>query len=150
MAKAKKRGGPLGPYVGVKESNRRLLLLANKLDSLPRARFDFGRWVGPKWQGKADLSCGATACAIGWATTMPVFRLLGLRLNAAGYPVLKGPEVWENAGMKAITGIFGVSNDEAGRLFLPADFRQEPDKLSRRATPKQVAKHIRKFVETRS
>lgn len=63
---------------------RRLLKLADFLKKLPANRFDYTSWVGLDWQGKQDLSCGTTGCALGWATTMPEFRRLGLRLHVVG------------------------------------------------------------------
>lgn len=62
---------------------RRLLKLADFLDALPPKRFDFSRWVGDDWQGDEQLSCGTTACALGWAATIPEFRKLGVSLDGA-------------------------------------------------------------------
>ncbi|WP_230684392.1 hypothetical protein, partial [Streptococcus pneumoniae] len=57
-------------------SKNRLNLLADFLDTLPRKKFDFSRF------GNGDLrlepSCKAAGCALGWATTIPQFRRLGL------------------------------------------------------------------------
>lgn len=136
---------------------KRLLALAGFLEKLPRKRFDYSRWVGFDWKRKADLSCGTPACALGWATTMPRFRKLGLRLGGDGcdvpLPFLKGrahlavSEVGEE--------IFGLDYPEFRYLFCPDSsvgwqFRDSHPELSppldQAATPKQVAKHFRKFV----
>jgi hypothetical protein len=36
----------------------------------PRTHFFFGRWADGSWGGKPDLSCGANACGLGWATVL--------------------------------------------------------------------------------
>lgn len=69
---------------------RRLLKLADFLETIPETRFDLRTWVGDSWKGKQDLSCGTTACALGWACTMPEFRKLGVRLKRGE---LKGPGI---------------------------------------------------------
>lgn len=111
------------------------------MDKLPRKRFNFGAWVGKDWRGAPDLSCGTTACAIGWATTIPFFRKLGLRLGRNRKPMIgrislrstfDNPEKFLN--------LFGVDNNTFDTLFFP-DFGLEDD-----ATPKQWAKHARKVV----
>jgi hypothetical protein len=123
----------------------RLLKLADFLEKLPRKRFCFQWFVGLDWKGADDLSCGTTACALGWATTMPTFKRLGLaihkgqfvnlvRLNKRGGP-------WG-----AATRLFGISRSESEYLFNPRGCPKRPNCLSGDATPKQVAKHIRQFV----
>ena len=126
---------------------KRLLKLADFLQKLPPKRFDYGDWVGEDWEGKPDLSCGTTACALGWATAMPKFRKLGLYLNPDGFPQMVG----DNTGgtYEASATIFGLSTSEYSYLFLlgtmsPFDkTKYGPDED---AFPKEVAKHIRKFV----
>lgn len=95
---------------------RRLLKLADFLDALPPARFDYGVWVRSDWQGSSDLSCGTAACALGWATTIPEFRKMGLRLVRrfkSGVPVYKSRE-----GASAAAAFFGVTDEEAFYLFV--------------------------------
>lgn len=121
-------------------SKRRLLILADFLEKLPRKRFDLSSWVGNEWEGKADLSCGTSACAMGWATTIPQFRKLGLRLSKYGLPYF-GKGYYQTSGMHAAADLFGISDNEAYYLFMPYE-----EDIAANATPKQVAKHIRKFV----
>lgn len=135
----------------------RLLKLADFLDKLPKNRFDYCTWVGDDWEGKKDLSCGTTACALGWATTIPAFRKLGLRMirynSGAGGVCLKKQEhniidsyddfVYSLAAGKKI---FGLDDIEFEYIFVPADYNFDK-KPGNNATPKQVAKHIRKFVK---
>lgn len=138
---------------------KRLLKLAEKLESLPKKRFYYGDWVGEDWRGKKDLSCGTTACALGWATTIPSLRREGLRLfkhdySNGGYVGLidkKGKETGDeiDAGKK----VFGLNSMEVGLLFYPGSTAlingHEMESPDEDATPKQVAKFIRKFVEYR-
>jgi len=64
---------------------KRLLKLADFLEKLPekkrKGKFDmdtFGKHVGPHHPKKYNY-CGTSACALGWATTSPYFRRLGLK-----------------------------------------------------------------------
>jgi hypothetical protein len=144
---------------------KRLLKLADFLDKLPRKKFDFTTWVNKfTWGGKADLSCGTTACAMGWATTIPAFRKLGLRLTETGQVCLMpgAPPVANSRaragrrgprdGITSAMVLFEILYEEADALFLPEGNGCWID-LQRfvappaTATPKQVAKHIRRFVE---
>lgn len=64
----------------------RVTTLRNYLrDTVVDDRFSLTTWVGSDnvpWQGKSDLSCGTSACAMGWAATIPSFQALGLSLMA--------------------------------------------------------------------
>lgn len=53
----------------------RLALLRDKLRTIPEGGFDFGHW-GEFYNGvhlgdrvKIEAKCGATGCALGWATS---------------------------------------------------------------------------------
>lgn len=146
-------------------SRNRLLKLADFLDKLPRERFDYGSWVGSDWKGKPDLSCGTTACALGWATTMPEFRRLGLRLTK-GRPdpsndvfdanmcvTLKQSHARAtlDGSFKAASKVFGLSEEESEYLFAPNADHPYDDygkwSPGGEATPKEVARHIRRFVK---
>lgn len=126
--------------------NNRLLKLADFLDTVPPARFDYTVWVGEDWKGAASLSCGTTACALGWATTMPAFRRLGLHLAKDRLPSVNGDESGDPEA--AAEEIFGLDNEEFIFLFTPADPIDDGYDESD-ATPQQVAAKIRQFVERR-
>lgn len=131
---------------GMAVTRSRLTKLAELLEKLPRKRFNYGHWVGDDWKGKPDLSCGTTACALGWATTIPAFRRLGLHLS--GSAVRLRPYYLE--GVLAAQKVFLLSYDEASYLFHPdmmlsADLCMPPAPSSD-TTPKQVARHIRRFL----
>jgi hypothetical protein len=148
--------------VSPKVYKERLLELAKFLRHLPKTRFDYSSWVGNDWKGKKDLSCGTTACALGWATVVPSLRKAGLRMgkidntyiNAAVYLKGKAPSLDspEQAGME----VFGLTSDEFDYLFVPdsgvfleeLDLDQE-DGPDSSASAKEVAKHIRGFVKAK-
>jgi len=146
--------------------NRRLLKLADLLDALPDERFVFKHWVDPEtYEGKPDLSCGTTACAFGWATTVPAFRKLGLRLQRPGADMSPAPcmlgdngevvrkkyplgGVWyEDAADRAAEAIFHIGPLGTAKLFLP-DYYGDYDGLPGTATRKEVAANIRAFVNS--
>lgn len=137
---------------------QRLFKLADFLDTLKPSRFRYDKWVGDSWQRKQDLSCGTTACAMGWAATMPAFRRLGLHLFDDGIGVIamrtKGDGVL--LGISVCTELFNIDAKEAEYLFIPLGDRFEVtlDETcgmgpSTEATAKQVARHIRRFVRFR-
>jgi hypothetical protein len=126
----------------------RLLRLADFLDNLPAGRFDYNHWVGSDWQGDPDLSCGTTACAMGWATTIPEFRALGLKLDHTR----PTPYFGEKFGSEAAAEFFDISNEDAIYLFTPNAWHinmrtQSPDQY---ASPEEVAEHIRQFLKMES
>lgn len=127
---------------------RRLLHLANKLDRLPAQRFYYGKWVGDGWQGRPDLSCGTTGCALGWAATVRSWGLRLRRYGSGAYVGLKGREYSpiyspNTTSLNSAEVAFGITHDEAYRLFIPG---LDADALGPDATAGMVAAHIRRFV----
>lgn len=109
---------------------RRLLKLADYLDTVPAKLFDYNDW------GRAE-PCGTVACALGHAVEGP-FRRFGYRLNSnetAPYCIVVNRS-GQYAAYQAIEELFG---EEAANLFYPVEGEE-------RATPKQVARKIRRFV----
>ncbi len=155
MAKTTVEGGE----IPTPDYNGRLLRLAEFLENLPPERFDYSRWVGKDWEGKPDLSCGTTACALGWAATMPEFQELGLSLGVI-YSDIGG--VFLNgfySPREAARVAFGLSPVEYAFLFDPvaaADIGEDDPDIylwsppSRDASAAEVAGHIRKYVKWRS
>lgn len=126
---------------------RRILKLADYVEKIPRGRFDFERFVGEDWTGDPKLSCGTTACALGWATTMPLFKKLGLRLHRDGSSIALGR--WSNWG-HVTRSVFGISETAMNALFIPSyGYITTGDypTLDEDATPKQWAKHARRMVK---
>jgi hypothetical protein len=147
---------------------RRLLKLADFLQKLPRKRFNYASWVGEDWQGKENLSCGTTACAFGWAATIPSLRKAGLRMkkvSGRGYVTLKNSKYNNDFTMPRIaaTEVFGLNNNEFEYLFLPDTWLTTDSNMlgdsesilglsgspNDKADAKEVAKHIRRFVKAR-
>jgi hypothetical protein len=94
--------------------------LADFLDRLPEERFDYTRWVGRDWRGSPDLSCGTTACAIGWATTLPSWRAAGLALQPSrlsGGLAVPVHQPTGRTGLKGIAAILGIPVDNAEFCF---------------------------------
>jgi hypothetical protein len=133
--------------ISIEESNRRLLLLADFLEKLPPERFNYGEWVGKDWGGKQDLSCGTTACALGWACTMPEFQALGLKFRSDEYRPGPEPSV---AGMNVrntIMCLFGDRNGVVSLFFPRIAYRNAYPSTSK---PAKVAARFRKFVSAKS
>lgn len=131
------RRHPVSRAIGM----RRLLVLARFLRRLPRRRFDYGTWTGDDWKGSQTLRCGTTACALGWAATMPIFRRAGLHINNWGDPQLGHGNPFRHAtGTSAAEKLFHLHDFEADHLFLPGEGELK-------ATPKQVAQKIEAFVK---
>lgn len=132
---------------------QRLLNVATFLDTVPDNRFNYRGWVGPDWKGMQDLSCGTTACALGWAATMPEFQALGVRLlrTASNYGFVGFENDNPNDYFWNVTKkIFDLSLEESRFLFLPnVNFvGMENSKYhGEDATAKMVADHIRAFVD---
>lgn len=129
-----------------------LLELAALLDELPEGRFDYDTWVGLNWGGNPDLSCGTTACAAGWATTLPSFRERGLgliSLRGLGEVVINKSSKF---GIHAMAEALDISYREAEALFVPEILDLELDVWSpdRRASAKDVATHIRGWVAAKT
>lgn len=117
--------------------NRRLLELAAFLDTLPREKFDFRKWVS-----KTDSKgCGTVCCAVGW--TPHVFPELASYHNDC---VL----VCDQSAGPGAMELFAMSSDEVLKVFFARNSRERNSGLPQSATPARVAEHIRKFVARRS
>jgi hypothetical protein len=146
---------------------RRLLKLADYLDTVPDERFYYGTWVSGL-SGRYDfdmyvrLTCGSTACALGHAATMPEFRKLGLKLRrnislrGNGIVELKFKRhgvYYEARNEQAAKIFFKLDQGEVEYLFYP-DWDGEgespidglPAAPTVAANAKEVARHIRRFV----
>ena len=129
------------------ETRKLLLELADFLKELPPERFDYESWVGRDWQGAPDLSCGTTACAAGWATTLPSFQKLGLQLVRSGEYSTVAYQGYRGAW--AMANLLGIAFDEACVLFYPEEYCAATGERSpsSEASPYEVAEWIRHWVE---
>lgn len=119
-----------------KTTARRLLKLCDHMESLPKGadkHFNMDTFIAhegdhehplPKRQ-RDLLTCGTTACALGWATTMPYFRKLGVKFDSWG--VVQGDDE-----------VFTLTDDQWSALFE----RHNKDK-----TPRAWAKRVRKLLK---
>lgn len=134
---------------------QRLLLLADFLEKLPPEQFDYEVWVGSAWKGDPTLSCGTPACALGWATAMPEFQALGLRLTKqhgsshcyistadSDAEVTTHGDTYRTS-LAAACDIFEIGFEDAEYLFSPESF---PDNPRYDASPKEVAQHIKDYI----
>lgn len=124
---------------------RRLTKLADFMDALPpsaRKHFDMSGWLqhegkdhhqfGSFIEPEYPLTCGTTACAAGWAATIPSFR-------KAGFKMLVGKNNYGNWPL--IHSFFDINADDSEELFA-YNATNEMNK-----TPGQWAKHCRKFIK---
>ena len=119
-----------------------LLRLARKLESLKPRQFDYNRWSAPNHKEDDRYSCGSVGCALGWAVTIPSIAKAGLFM-LGHWPASQRKDRDPALGAVAACSVFGISQGEACALFLPQDSGLPNAEY---ATPKQVAKHIRRFV----
>lgn len=142
-------------------SVRRLMAVVDLLRRLPPWRFNFETWVGRGWGGAADLSCGTTACALGWATTVPELATAGLCLkqadNGQGYVDLalgdqRAETGFTDVPLLAAMAVFGIDMTEAQYLFV-AEYDSPIDDLEpsppETAAAVEVADHIERFVKAK-
>jgi hypothetical protein len=146
--------------------DEKLIYLAEFLEHVPDERFDYLSWVGNEWEGKEDLSCGTSACALGWAITLPEFRNMGLRLrrlphgmSQTGYvyfekfgvvePNVDDSFTGNHTSLSSASEFFNIRYPEAEYLFAPnIRLRKDmPVSPGGDASGADVAWHIRNFVE---
>ena len=146
----------------------RLLTLAAFLEALPRKAFSLKAWVIEKknsYCGEEELdenvvaklftakrnmkngltptqmiSCGTTACAVGWAGSIPAFKKEGFCIYVNEERMVAIPRFQEYKNWYAVKAFFDISYWESHKLFSISYYDQKDP------TPKQVAKVIRKFV----
>jgi hypothetical protein len=135
-------------------NKERLLVLANFLEKdVPDDQFAMDHWVEDKWQGAQDLSCGAAACALGWAVQVPEFKDLGLyyqRDGSTSVSILMADTEYKlhvDPSMQTAQELFDLSYAEARRLFMPS-YYQDSDERHVEVTRQMVADQIREFVRT--
>lgn len=91
---------------------KRLMKLADFLDTVPRKHFDMTIYVDGAIERLTNHECGTSACAFGWACTIPSFRKAGLGLIGGYLPIYKS---WSDRD--AAERFFGITEREAETLF---------------------------------
>lgn len=120
-------------------NKKRLLKLADYLDTVRLEKFDMNNWGI-----KEEFSCGTAACALGHAGTMKCFRKSGLKteFDTLGGQVqftAKNSRYASYFDIEAGEEFFGLNSYEAQYLFLPGTY-------GARKGPKTVAGRIRRLV----
>lgn len=128
----------------------RLRSLGQFVESVQPHRFCFAHIVDINfWKGHKDLSCGTTACALGWMTAMTMFQELGVFLSQGGSLWIFNNEIESKDLNEVCFYLFGLNEAEVEYLFIPRDQADTPDHLflHRDATSTEVAQRILSFVE---
>lgn len=140
---------------------KRLLKLAEFLDTLPRQKFKFSTVADERGKSMREAlkagktRCGTVGCALGWAPVVfpRLLRWVEVRKwfpdDKAMYAVchrsdtrtqVPASQMWPETRATA-AAVFGLWEADVQFLFQPED-----SGLGEDATPKQVARHIRQFV----
>lgn len=114
-------------------------------DEVKDARFNLATWVGCEsapWRGMQDLSCGTTACAMGWAATIPSFQALGLHLKVMFSNSKFGVIAYDGTDhFQAAAKFMDLSSDDAEFLF---NYKMYPDEVE--TTRLQVVNRLTDFL----
>lgn len=127
-------GNPMPNKLG----RHRLFVLARFLSLLRDDRFDLKHWRSDDFDVK---DCGTTACAGGWATTLPSFRRAGLKFT---HDVDFGltPTFQDKIGYFALEDFFNINNSISFAFFCPEKY------VSSSTPPKRVAQRITTYLKT--
>lgn len=126
----------------------RLLLLADKLETIPDKKFFLRYWrcaenpfannsISISDQKLLDPECDTTGCAIGHACAMPEFQELGLYWDNYNHV----PSYQEHKEEYAAMAFFGLYRLEFMKFFL-CDFYKNGENTK----PREVASHIRLYL----
>jgi hypothetical protein len=97
-----------------------LSLLAAKLETVPKEKFDLGSWTNTA--GRRDTNeCGFTACAGGWACTITEFNTLGLYLSKT-YGDRWVPKYGGIIELRALEAFFDLTPFQGAHLFMPRSY----------------------------
>lgn len=116
-------------------------------DNVADERFYLATWAGNSetpWEGKQDLSCGTSACAMGHAVTIPEFRADGLALRPAPFNPGRGQLVFGNRfDFQAAADFMDISVMSAEWLF---DHAEYPNR--ERTTKDEVVARMTKYLNS--
>jgi hypothetical protein len=115
---------------------RRLLRLADFLETVPRRQFNMKVWGN----GTDPKECGFAGCAGGWATSI----FPALKLIPWGFFSQTEIRYGEFTSFEALQNYFGLTYADAEYIF---DSYEYP-KSNRNPLPKTVADRIRKLVNS--
>jgi hypothetical protein len=134
----------------------RLNVLANFLAyEVKKRKFHLDKWVDrtdhnfetPREVIKSlqKKGCGTTACAVGWAATIPEFRELGLNLRFADWGIDVTYKDFDG-GSTAAMAFFKLSIEEVDELFMPSAYTRNDEKPSK----KNVVAKLRQYARLKS
>lgn len=124
-------------------SRERLERLASLLDTVKPEHFNLTGWYTGRYTATAEFTpdniqgCGTTACAVGWACTIPEFRNAGLYMTQRNAPAFEALE-----GYEAVSRFFEIDADKTRWLFSPVPYSIEEYK-----DPAAVATRIRELLD---
>lgn len=154
--------------------DRRLLKLADILDTVPRSGFNMRSWISPRGNRTGELTaaqavsvaisegiaamstrvveCGFAGCAIGWATSDKSFRRAGLVLSFDSGDVENGWGAAPRPSLLEDGEIVAHDYDAIGVFFgMPywhAEAMFGPQSYALGVRPETVANAIRRYVES--
>jgi hypothetical protein len=152
------------PFHDLSTGRGRLAHLADFLDTVKLREFDLRTW-------KREADCGTTACAVGWAATLPEFQELGFyiqKLNMyqgddmggsfrpiytfGGTRAIHGDSHWsaQPSGSavtqwEAVDAFFEIPSEVSGYLFLAGSYDEDGEDDATVA-PGEVAARIREYL----
>jgi hypothetical protein len=126
-------------------NTERLKVLADFLLTVPSEQFNLREWRSRENDDDGSSiddeelleDCKTTACAVGWACTIPAFKEAGLAFG--------GHHVWfeGECSWGAVQEFFGLYKIEATYLFSHASY------VGTRRTPEDVADRIYEMIDAR-
>ena len=138
-----------------------LKILADFLDSdaVAPEKFHLSTWIDedieaetfPELERKlkdSEIDCGYTACAIGWACTLPEFKEAGLRFDLGlNVPYVESEgepqSVADWTSIAPLAKLFDTTTENITWLFLPSSYDETEENP---ITPISVAERIRDLI----
>jgi hypothetical protein len=121
----------------MRTKHNRLIKLATYLEKLPKN----GKLPNKKTFDLTYWSCETTACAVGYASTIPCLKRAGLELTSS-LTNCSEPKYRDFTNMLAVAIFFNITVQQAEYLFFKTAYPKT------RRGPRSVAKRIRQFVRT--
>lgn len=131
----------------------RLKTLANFLRNLDEMVFSISQWYDAIMSKSVNNitrpdavefahECGSTACALGWAVTIPEFKEAGLTLSIIGAEPFTYPTPYFEGfgGYVAASKFFSIPQSISQNFFGPSAYEGEP-------SPKDVAARIEVYLD---
>jgi len=130
---------------------RRLLKLANYLESIPANQYQHKHWYSTGEGQLRNGHCGTSACALGWAAASGLFRSAGLTLREILSGDIKVPTIVEAARYSDEYFASGAADHVFGPFAFESIFSSEAydNKDDKQVTRRDAVTRIRSFVRQR-